>query len=77
MGINRRIPIAEKIYPFIKDFYYIADEFNNPYLITSNKKRLPYATLAYKWRKSEISAIKTIFHMMDDIPVIPYWTMRM
>lgn len=64
MGINRRIPIAEKIYPFIKDFYYIADEFNNPYLITSNKKRLPYATLAYKWRKSEISAIKN--HLPHD-----------
>lgn len=44
----------------------MANEFNNPYLITGDikRKKLPYATLAYKWRKSENSAIKN--HLPHD-----------
>lgn len=66
MGTNRRIPIAEKIYPFIKYFYNLSTEFNNPYLIIGNvrKKKLTYSTLASKWHKSDIEAIRN--HLPHD-----------
>ena len=66
MGKNRRIPIAEKIYSFIKDFYYIANKFNSPYLITNNitNKKLSYRALSYKWNKSKFEVIKN--HLPHD-----------
>ena len=66
MGTNRRIPIAKKIYPFIKNFYDISVNYNSPYLLAVNlcKKKLPYTTLTYRWHKSDISAIKN--HLPHD-----------
>lgn len=66
MGINRRIPIAEKIYPIIKEFYEISAAAGNDYLITGNvrKEKVSYPALAHKWRKSNIEVIRN--HLPHD-----------
>ena len=60
LGTNRRIPIAEKIYPFIDFFYTMSIEANNKYLITGNvrKGKVSYSTLANKWHNSDLKIIR-------------------